>query len=93
MYILSAKCPVLSVKMISSFFMGMQFHSSRNRVHIPVSNVYPSLASVLSRAPCVTWTLDTGHWTLDREQCVRDVSSDKSEVNRWTMAGYAAQLN
>ena len=60
-----------------------------NSVHIPVSNVDPSLESVLSRARCVRWTLDTG----DRAQCVREVCSHKSEVNRWTMVGYAAQLN
>ena len=29
----------------------------------------------------------------DTEQCVRKGFGDKSEVNRWTMVGYAARLN
>ena len=78
MYILSAKCPVLSVKMISSFYMGMQFHSLGNRVHIPVS-------SGKCPQPCALchWTLDTRHWTESSVSATFPATKAKSIVGQW----------
>ena len=51
----------------------------------PYSSVHLTLAKI---SPAVR-PVSGGH----REQRVREVSCDKSEVNRWTMVGYAARLN